>query len=155
MNMCPKISYHKVFYHDYSIDIFNNKHIMIFDNIINWYMYKYLEMNNVQAYIYLLLITINVPLQIGNVPLGVHVPQVRNLWSKIYDYVVETPSAYWHARVNTSCFVKSQKSSEILPKQNGCYGAYGLLVWYSNFFMIKRTCMLCSSEHNSSKSHIT
>ena len=34
---------------------------MAFDNNINWYVHKYLEMNNMQTYIYLLLITLHVP----------------------------------------------------------------------------------------------
>jgi len=38
---------------------------MTFDNNINWYMHEYLEINNMQTYIYLLLITLNIPLQVG------------------------------------------------------------------------------------------
>jgi len=30
---------------------------MTFDNNINWYMYKNLELNNMQMYLYLLLLT--------------------------------------------------------------------------------------------------
>ena len=47
------------------IDIFNNKHVMTFDNNINWYVYKFLEINSMQTHFYFLLITLNVPLQIG------------------------------------------------------------------------------------------
>jgi len=44
----------------------NNKHILIFENNIHWFIYKYLEMNNIQIYLSLLLLILNVPLQIGN-----------------------------------------------------------------------------------------
>jgi len=57
-------------YYDYIlswlfIDIFNNKHIMIFENNIHRYMCKYLEINYMQIHFALLLITLNEPLRIG------------------------------------------------------------------------------------------
>jgi len=45
-------------------------------------MYKYLEINNMQTHFYFLLITSNVPLQIGKCTPGVHAPQVGNLCYK-------------------------------------------------------------------------
>ena len=67
----PKISYescHRLWQYILSwlfIDIFNNKHIMIFEKNRHWYMCKYLEINYMQMCFALLLITLNVPLRIG------------------------------------------------------------------------------------------
>jgi len=48
---------------------------MTFENDINWYMYKYLEINNVYIYFYLLLLILNVPLRIGKcTPGGAYTP---------------------------------------------------------------------------------
>jgi len=52
----------------------NNKHIMIFEKNINWYLCKYLEIKYMQIQFDLLEITLNVPLRMAYVPLGVHVP---------------------------------------------------------------------------------
>jgi len=46
-------------------NIFTNKHTLIFQNNIHWYMYKYFEMNNIWTLFSLLLLTLNVPLHIG------------------------------------------------------------------------------------------
>jgi len=46
-------------------------------------MYKYLEINNMQTYFHFLLVTLNVPLQIGKCTPGVHVPQVGNLCIRV------------------------------------------------------------------------
>jgi len=43
---------------------------------------QYLQINNMQTYIYLQLITLNVPLQIGKGKTGVRVPQFGNLWTE-------------------------------------------------------------------------
>ena len=42
----PTISYDKIFCHDYSRIYLTISNIMIFENNIRWYIYKYLEMNN-------------------------------------------------------------------------------------------------------------
>ena len=46
-------------------DVFNNRHIMAFENNIHWYTYKYLEIKDMQIYFSLLLLTSNVPLRTG------------------------------------------------------------------------------------------
>jgi len=66
---CSPSSFWQVYMYPYNLlwqiilswsftDLFNNKHILIFENNIRWYMYKYLERNNMSIYFY-------VPLQIG------------------------------------------------------------------------------------------
>jgi len=43
-------------------------------------MQEYLKINNMQIYFSLLLLTLNVPLQVGKCTLGAHMPQVGNPW---------------------------------------------------------------------------
>ena len=55
--------------------IFSNKHTTTFQKNFHWYMCKYLEMNYIQIYFALLLITLNVPLRIGKcIPEGTCIP---------------------------------------------------------------------------------
>jgi len=58
---------------------------MVFESKIHWYMYRYLEIKGMQIHIYLLLLTLTVPLEIGKCTPGregVHVSQVGNLCFK-------------------------------------------------------------------------
>jgi len=83
----PKMSYDKKA--EEIKNIFTNMLVMILKTNIHWYMYKYFEINNIQTYVSFLLLTFNVPLQIGKcTPWGTCTPVWEPLVYALSFYVL-------------------------------------------------------------------